>query len=112
MKNMTYRIQFNGCTPWKNNRELMQDIDTLLPRGPKWRIKTFEIIGNKGTEIVQFWVRDTLEGIKDILYDSQFVNDMQYQAQRHWTCLERLTAKYGETWASRHMWRLQVSAHH
>lgn len=86
----------------------MQDIDSLLPRGPKWRIKTFEVVGSNGTEIVDFWVRDTLEGVRDKLYDSQFQDHLHFRPEAHWTCPERVTRKWGETWAARHVWRLQV----
>ncbi|KAG8723518.1 hypothetical protein FRC09_003009 [Ceratobasidium sp. 395] len=99
--------RFNGGTPWSSNREMLIDIDKFLPRGPKWRVKTFEIVGSKGTEYVEFWYRDLLEAILQLLADPQFREHMMYKPTKEYTTAERTTRKYGETPASDRMWNLQ-----
>ncbi|KAG8696652.1 hypothetical protein FRC09_008338 [Ceratobasidium sp. 395] len=99
--------RINGATPWSSNREMLIDIDKFLPRGPKWRVKTFKIVGSKGTEYVQFWYRDLLEAILQLLADPQFREHMMYKPTKEYTTAERTTRKYGETPASDRMWNLQ-----
>ncbi|KAG8700239.1 hypothetical protein FRC09_006092 [Ceratobasidium sp. 395] len=99
----------SGATPWSNNREMIIDIDKWLPCGPKWRVKTFEIVGSKGTEYVEFWYRDVLEAILQLLADPQFCEHMTYKPTKEYTSPDCTTRKYGETPASDRMWKLQLA---
>lgn len=95
--------------PWKRNRELLRDIDTL-PHGPDWQVETIEIAGDNGTrEVVDFWKWDTLEWLKRMLRDKQLGPHMQFVPQRHYTSPDRKKRRRGEMWTSNLMWKLQVS---
>ncbi|KAG9122446.1 hypothetical protein FRC07_001163, partial [Ceratobasidium sp. 392] len=99
--------RMNDGTPWSNNREMILDIDKFLPRGPKWRVKTFEVVGNKGVEHADFWFREGLEAILHLLADPQFKDQLLYQPTKEWTDPECTTRKYGKTTCSNRMWSIQ-----
>ncbi|KAG8704785.1 hypothetical protein FRC09_003325 [Ceratobasidium sp. 395] len=92
---------------WASNRDMLIDIDKFLPRGPKWRVKTYEIAGSKGTEYVEFWYREGLEAILHLLADPQFVEHLIYQPTKEYADPERKIRKYGETPTCKRMWELQ-----
>ncbi|KAG8715551.1 hypothetical protein FRC08_010465 [Ceratobasidium sp. 394] len=99
--------RMNGVTPWNNNREMLADIDRFLPRGPKWRVKTYQVAGSKGVEYADFWFRDGLEGILHLLANPQFENHMEYKPTKVYADPDRKIRVYGETTSADRMWSLQ-----
>jgi hypothetical protein len=96
--------------PWKRNRELLRDIDKL-PHGPDWQVETIKIAGDNDTfEVVDFWKRNPLDSLKQMLLDKQLGRHMKFVPQRHWTSRERKKRCRGEMWTSDLMWELQVSS--
>jgi hypothetical protein len=82
---------------------MLVDVDKL-PCGPGWSVKSLKLNRNNGHEIVQLWKRNTLDGIKDILVDKRFANELRFRPERHWTGLERKIWSYSESWMSKWMW--------
>ncbi|KDN34370.1 hypothetical protein RSAG8_12536, partial [Rhizoctonia solani AG-8 WAC10335] len=66
--------------PWKNNRELLQDVDKL-PHGPDWFVKVYNCEGSRGTEKAESWMRDSLEAIKGVDGEGRFT---QVRGHLHW----------------------------
>lgn len=94
--------------PWKNNRALLKDVDKL-PHGPSWVVKTFTLEGNRGSEDVEFWRRDPLDVIKQLLLDRTLGRHMHWAPQRHFTSRSRKQQRRDEIWTADWMWDVLVS---
>ena len=94
--------------PWKNNREMLKDVDKL-PQGPDWEVQSIELTGNNGSEIVEFWKRNPMDTLKRMLADRKFKKHLKYAPERHYECPNRRKRRRGEAWTSDLMWRMQVS---
>ncbi|KAG9102712.1 hypothetical protein FRC06_001388 [Ceratobasidium sp. 370] len=86
---------------------MLLDIDQFLLRGPKWRVKTFQVTSSKGSEHADFWFRDGLDRILHLLAEPQFMNDMEYKPTKVYADPERQTRIYSETTSADRMWSLQ-----
>ncbi|QRV95463.1 hypothetical protein RhiJN_23481 [Ceratobasidium sp. AG-Ba] len=89
--------------PWSNNRVLLMDIDKL-PRGPPWKVKTWMLHGNRGSEVVEFWRRDSLEAVKHFLLDRVLGKHMRWQPVRHYTSRSKKERRRDELWTADWMW--------
>ncbi|QRV89359.1 Zn-finger protein [Ceratobasidium sp. AG-Ba] len=95
-----------GRAVWSNDRELLQDIDSL-PHGPKWRQD--EVTVGKGIykrrHVVRF--RDILAVIRDLISARRFKDCMRYAPERHWTSQDKKCRLYDEMWSGNWWWRMQ-----
>jgi hypothetical protein len=97
--------------PWKNNRSLLKDVDKL-PHGADWSVQAIELAGNRGTEVVEFWSRNSLQVVKDILANKQLGQHMEYQPVRKYTSLTREERIRNEMNSADFMWDTQVPIIH
>lgn len=96
--------------PWTNNRTLLKDIDKL-PHGPSWNVKTYTLQGNRGKEDVEFWMRNPLDAIKQLLLDRTLGRQMHWAPERHFTCRRRKQRRRDEAWTADKMWDVLVSVY-
>ncbi|QRV92732.1 hypothetical protein RhiJN_20750 [Ceratobasidium sp. AG-Ba] len=89
--------------PWSNNRVLLIDIDKL-PHGPPWKVKTWTLHGNRGSEVVEFWRRDSLGAIKHLLLDRALGRHMRWRLVRHYTSRSKKERWRDELWTADWMW--------
>ncbi|QRV97644.1 Zn-finger protein [Ceratobasidium sp. AG-Ba] len=95
-----------GKAIWWNDRELLQDIDSL-PRGPKWT-QAQVTVGEgifKRRHTVRF--RDVLEVIRHLISARRFKDCMRYAPERHWTSPDKKSQLYDEMWSGDWWWRMQ-----
>ncbi|KAF8598354.1 hypothetical protein BDV93DRAFT_561399 [Ceratobasidium sp. AG-I] len=100
--------RFKRCTPWKNNRAMLKDIDKL-PHGTDWEVQTIEVSGDQGTETVEFWKRNPLDMLKSMLLDKKFKKHLHYAPERHYIDRQRKRRQRGEMWTGDLMWKMQDS---
>lgn len=93
--------------PWKNNRELLKDVDKL-PHGPDWTVQSLTIECGKGDEVVELWIRNCLDGLKQILRDKQLGRFIEYKVTKRWTSRDRTQRIRGELYTADWMWEMQV----
>jgi hypothetical protein len=100
--------QYKGETPWRNNRDLVKDIDAL-PHGPSWDTATIDIGEgmHKRTHVV--FKRNIIEVVKELIGNIRFKGFMRYAPERHWTSHRRRYRVYDEMWSGNWWWRTQVS---
>ncbi|QRV93500.1 Zn-finger protein [Ceratobasidium sp. AG-Ba] len=96
-----------GKAIWRNDRELLQDIDSL-PRGPKWR-RDEVTVGEgiyKRRHTVHF--RDILAVIRHLISARRFKDCMRYAPERHWMSRDKKCRLYDEMWSGNWWWRMQL----
>jgi hypothetical protein len=101
-------VQLKGMMPWKNNRELVKDIDKL-PHGASWSVQALTIHGDRGEEVVEMWMRNALEIVKQLLENKNLGQFMEFKPVRKWTSPERTERIRDETNTADWMWEIQVS---
>ncbi|QRW01433.1 hypothetical protein RhiLY_00430 [Ceratobasidium sp. AG-Ba] len=89
--------------PWKNDRAMLIDVDKL-PHGPEWKVKSLTLKGDRGDETVEFWKRDSLEAIKQLLLDRTLGRQMTWRPVWHWTCRRKKNRRRDEVWTADWMW--------
>ncbi|QRV73889.1 hypothetical protein RhiJN_01903 [Ceratobasidium sp. AG-Ba] len=92
--------------PWANDRAMLIDVDKL-PHGPDWQVKSWTIHGNRGDETVEFWKRNSLEAIKQLVLDRTLGRKMCWRPVRHWTCRRKKNRRRDELWTADWMWDMQ-----
>ncbi|KAF8700278.1 Zn-finger protein, partial [Rhizoctonia solani] len=99
--------RFQGVGPWDHNCALLRDIDAYLPRGPKWLIKTFKVVGSNGVQYAQFWFQNSLDGISSLCFESMFKDFIIWRPSKVYSDPECTKQKHGETTTAGRMWDLQ-----
>ncbi|KAG8696265.1 hypothetical protein FRC08_007275 [Ceratobasidium sp. 394] len=99
--------RYRGSEPWKNNRELLKDVDKL-PRGPDWVVQAIHISGDRGEEVVELWMRNALEIVKRLLKDKRLGPFMDFKPRRKWTSPERTERIRDEINTADWMWEIQA----
>ncbi|KAG9091537.1 hypothetical protein FS749_016465, partial [Ceratobasidium sp. UAMH 11750] len=97
-----------GNVPWKNNKELMEDIDNL-PHGPGWEV--VEIVTKRSEQMSTrsyLFTRNIVDVVLDIMADPAFKEFMHYAPERHWTTAECQSRVYGNPWTANWWWRMQM----
>ncbi|KAG8796343.1 hypothetical protein FRC12_000060 [Ceratobasidium sp. 428] len=97
-----------GKRLWKNNRELLKDLDRL-PYGPKWVEESITVGEGIYRRTHTLFRRDILEVIQELLADPRFKRFMRFAPEQHWTSSERKCRMYGEMWSGNWWWRMQFS---
>ncbi|KAG9085148.1 hypothetical protein FRC07_013443, partial [Ceratobasidium sp. 392] len=105
LKGPVYK-KWKGKGVWKNNDELLNDIDKL-PQGPKWR--TVEVSAGEGEykRTYTVYLRDILEVICQLIGARRFKRWMKYAPERHWTLQDQTHRVYDEMWSGDWWWRMQ-----
>ncbi|KAG8734101.1 hypothetical protein FRC10_011942 [Ceratobasidium sp. 414] len=97
-----------GNTPWKSNRELMEDLDKL-PRGPGWEV--YEIVTKMAGQTNKksyLFTRNIVDVVLDIMANLAFKDYMHYTPQRLWTTADRQSRVYSNPWTANWWWRTQM----
>ncbi|KAF8593671.1 hypothetical protein BDV93DRAFT_460569 [Ceratobasidium sp. AG-I] len=92
--------------PWKNVKEFNRDIDAL-PHGPSWERRTIRVQGDAGVEVLDLWLRNIVDVVRQLISDRRFVQYMCYAPQKLWTSAERLSRVYNEMSTGDWWWRMQ-----
>ncbi|KAJ7097059.1 hypothetical protein B0H15DRAFT_961174 [Mycena belliarum] len=103
-----------GAKPsYHNTRAYYQKMDAL-PSGPKWRCESFEVVGDeKGPngvfkrEDVEFWRRDPIECIQELMGNAAFREKMRYAPQKVYRDAEGKIQQFDEMWTGDWWWDLQ-----
>jgi hypothetical protein len=102
--------------PFKNAEQLLFTIDSLPLPGSSWRCNVRELHGDKldrhgqpVVEEVEFWYRDILSCVKDLLGNPLFNGDICYEPTKVYRDLEGLIRLVDEAWTGDWMWDIQVS---
>jgi hypothetical protein len=81
-----------------------------LPHGPKWSRRTIRVKGDSGEEILDLWLRDIVEVVRELIKNRRFLEHMRFAPEKHWEDLEHTIRIYDEMWSGDWWWRIQVSA--
>ncbi|KAF7371562.1 hypothetical protein MVEN_00011400 [Mycena venus] len=103
-----------GAKPsYHNTRAFFQKIDSL-PSGPEWTCEIFEIVGdetdargNAKKEEVEFWKRDPIECIKELMGNAAFRDKMRYAPQKVYRDKDGKRREFNEMWTRDWWWNLQ-----
>jgi len=85
-------------------KQLNDIIDNQLPGRPPFRCKELVI----GEERLEFYYRDIIECIQSLYGDPEFVQDLIYTPERHYTSTERTCCIYNKMHTSTWWWMVQV----
>ncbi|KAG8724983.1 hypothetical protein FRC09_011011 [Ceratobasidium sp. 395] len=99
--------RLRGLMPWKNNRALLKNVDQL-PRGPDWNVQAIRIPGDRGQEIVELWMRNALDIVKQLLQDKRLGKFMDFKAKKKWTSPARTERVRDEINTADWMWEVQA----
>ncbi|KAF8598292.1 hypothetical protein BDV93DRAFT_419655, partial [Ceratobasidium sp. AG-I] len=89
-----------------NVKEFNRDVDNL-PHGPAWERRTIRVQGDTGEEILDFWMRNVLDVVRQLIPDSRYARYMCYAPQKLWTSAKCLTRVYNEMSSGDWWWRIQ-----
>ncbi|KAJ7911973.1 hypothetical protein B0H13DRAFT_2478875, partial [Mycena leptocephala] len=104
----------DGARPsYHNTRTFFQKIDAI-PSGPEWTCEIFEITGDEKdargrlkTEEVEFWKRNPVECIKELMGNAAFREKMRYAPQRVYRDKDGKRQEFNEMWTGEWWWNLQ-----
>jgi len=85
-------------------KQLNDVIDNKLPGRPPFRCREFII----GDERLEFYHRDIIDCIRSLYGDPQFVQDLVFAPERHYTDPERTCRIYNEMHTGDWWWAVQV----
>ncbi|KAK6971784.1 hypothetical protein R3P38DRAFT_3495771 [Favolaschia claudopus] len=104
----------DGAKPsYHNSRAFFKKIDSL-PTGPEWTCELLEIQGDekdahgrKKKEELEFWKRNPIECIKELMGNAAFRNKMRYAPQRVYRDKEGKCREFNEMWTGEWWWNIQ-----
>ena len=108
--------QFKDCVPFsfQNAPALMEKIDSLPP-GPGFRcIETIahgdqEDAEGSSSEVLELWVRDPVDCIKELIGNPAFAEHMRYSPVKKWRGSRNPKHQiYDEAWTGDWWWNTQV----
>ncbi|QRV77053.1 hypothetical protein RhiJN_05068 [Ceratobasidium sp. AG-Ba] len=92
--------------PYGSNREMIIDIDKL-PHGAGWAVQALAIEGNRGVEIVELWLRDAFEIIKQLLRNKHLGRFMRFKPIKKWTSPAMTDQIRDDIDSADWMWKMQ-----
>ncbi|QRW13649.1 plasma membrane ATPase 4 [Ceratobasidium sp. AG-Ba] len=92
--------------PYGSNWEMIMDIDKL-PHGAGWRVQALAIEGDRGVEIVELWLRNAFEIIKQLLRNKRLGKFMQFKPIKKWTSPEMTNQIRDDIHTADWMWEMQ-----
>ncbi|KAF8596069.1 hypothetical protein BDV93DRAFT_563726 [Ceratobasidium sp. AG-I] len=98
---------YKGKVPWRNNRELLTNVDKLL-HVPSWMLE--ELIASKGEfeQVHIIYKCSVIDVICDLIGNPCFKDFMRYMPEQHWTSRKMESRVYGEMWMGNWWWRSQL----
>ncbi|KAH9021271.1 hypothetical protein EDB84DRAFT_1275071 [Lactarius hengduanensis] len=92
---------------YRTPNELNNIIDKELPERPQFKCEDVSIAGNT----FQFYYRDVLQCIRTLYGNPEFVRDLVFAPERHYTDHERTCRVYSEIHTGNWWWAVQVRPH-
>jgi len=89
---------------YRTAKQLNDIIDNKLPGRPSFRCKELLI----GEERLEFYYRDVIECIRSLYGDPEFVQDLVFAPERHYTSTECTCRIYNEMHMGDWWWMVQV----
>jgi hypothetical protein len=77
-------LQYKGNAPWKNNRDLVKDINTL-PHRPEWDTHKIHIGEGICKHVHIVFKQNILDIVQELIGNPHFEKCMRYALERHWT---------------------------
>ncbi|KAJ7782948.1 hypothetical protein B0H16DRAFT_1658373 [Mycena metata] len=104
----------DGAKPsYHNTRAFLQKIDAL-PSGPEWECEIFDVRGDEKdasgafkTEEVEFWKRNPVDCIRELMGNAAFRDQMHYAPHRKYRDEAGTRREYDEMWTGEWWWKLQ-----
>ncbi|KAH9927362.1 uncharacterized protein B0H18DRAFT_875767 [Fomitopsis serialis] len=100
---------------YRNKDTLLRSVDSL-PNGADWQCELVELLGDitdldgkAMKETVEFWFRDPLECIRELIGNPTFRDAMKYAPERHFVDKNGKTRVISEMSTADWWWNLQVS---
>jgi Plavaka transposase len=87
-------------------KQLNNIIDTKLPGRSPFQCHVVNI----GGERLEFHFRDVIDCIRSLYSDPQFIHDLAFVPERHYTSPERTGRIYNEMYTGDWWWMVQVRA--
>ncbi|KAG7098335.1 hypothetical protein E1B28_000296 [Marasmius oreades] len=109
----------NGIEPsFRNKRQFFKIIDELPKVRGGWRCQELAVTGNilerdeigsekPKTEVLELWMRDPVECIRELMQDPRFTNSMRYAPEKVYTDASMSTRTYSEMWTADWWWATQ-----
>ncbi|KAB5589025.1 hypothetical protein CTheo_7537 [Ceratobasidium theobromae] len=99
---------YKGKTPWKNNKQLLVDIDNL-PHSPEWKVHKVLVRNKWGKiHISYLFTQNIIELVHTLIGNPVFKEYICYSPERHWTAEDCKVRIYSETWSGNWWWLMQV----
>ncbi|QRV83627.1 plasma membrane ATPase 4 [Ceratobasidium sp. AG-Ba] len=106
-RNKLFRLKrLRDQMPYANNRAMIMDIDKL-PHGAGWSVQALAIEGDRGVEIVELWLRDAFEIIKQLLRNKRLGKFMRFKPIKKWTSPEMTDQIRDDIHTADWMWEMQ-----
>ncbi|QRV83755.1 plasma membrane ATPase 4 [Ceratobasidium sp. AG-Ba] len=106
-RNKLFRLQrLRDHMPYDSNRSMIVDIDKL-PHGAGWSVQALAIEGDRGVEIVELWLRDAFEIIKQLLRNKRLGRFMRFRPIKKWTSPEMTDQIRDDIYTADWMWEMQ-----
>ncbi|KAG8734472.1 hypothetical protein FRC10_011708 [Ceratobasidium sp. 414] len=97
-----------GNTPWKSNKALMEDLDTL-PHGAGWKIHELNTnVNEKSMKTSYLFTRHIVEVTCEIMANPAFEKHMHFTPERRYKTADRRNRIYGNPWTAKWWWRTQM----
>ncbi|KAJ7587465.1 hypothetical protein C8J56DRAFT_1004549 [Mycena floridula] len=104
----------NGAKPsYHNKRAFLRKIDSL-ELGPGWECETFEVPGDRCddqgnilSEEIEFWRRDPLECVKELIANPAFKDHIKYAPEKQFMDEECTNQAFSESWTGEWWWEMQ-----
>ncbi|KAJ7023001.1 hypothetical protein C8F04DRAFT_1240393 [Mycena alexandri] len=104
----------DGAKPsYHNTRAFFQKTDAL-PSGPEWECEIFDVRGDEKdasgafkTEEVEFWKRNPVDCIRELMGNAAFRDQMHYAPLRKYRDEAGTRREYDEMWTGEWWWKLQ-----
>ncbi|QRV79955.1 plasma membrane ATPase 4 [Ceratobasidium sp. AG-Ba] len=106
-RNKFFRLKkLRDQMPYGSNREMIIDIDKL-PHGAGWAVQALAIEGDRGVEIVELWLRDAFEIIKQLLRNKRLGRFMRFKPIKKWTSPAMTDQIRDDIDSADWMWKMQ-----
>ncbi|CAK5274931.1 unnamed protein product [Mycena citricolor] len=107
------KIKVGAKPSFHNARKLYQKVD-LLPMGPEWICEVVEIEGdledkkkNKMKEEVEFWRRNPLDCIRELMQNPGFREHLRYEPTKVYRDAQGKEREINEMWTGDWWWKMQ-----
>ncbi|KAG8696847.1 hypothetical protein FRC08_006903 [Ceratobasidium sp. 394] len=99
---------YQGNTPWKTNKKLIEDIDKL-PHGPVWDVFRIDLRETEQRRQNSYlFTRNIIDTFCDLLANLDLKDHMRYAPEQLYTAEDCKCQAYGEANSGGWWWRMQL----